>query len=225
MIWPRIIVTLAVLLFVTGVSAVDFPSWWTSQGVLTLDGSNVPVPPDDFAALNQGQLKNITLGAFKECEVRLPGGPGPGLLQLIDGFTQIVGGQRVPKTGTLTDDFAVATVGQLKAVAQPFYTRFQSCGLAPVFPWPVSGTSDDFALANLGQVKRLFSFDLRDDDVDGMIDAWEDFNGFDKNNPADAGGDLDGDGLTNAEEQNHGTNPNAKDNPAVELSVVGFVRP
>jgi hypothetical protein len=159
-IWPRILIALVVFLFVTIGSAVNFPSWWTSQGILNLDNANVPVPPDDFAALNQGQLKNFALGAFKECEAKLPGGAGLELTQLFDSFTEIVGGQRVPKTSTQTEDFAVATVGQLKAMAQPFYDRFSQVGLGGLFPWPAFGTARNFAVANLGQAKAIFSFDL-----------------------------------------------------------------
>jgi hypothetical protein len=44
-----------------------------------------------------------------------------------------------------------------------------------------------------------------DDDNDGMPDAFERANGLDPLNPADANGDLDADGLTNAEEFGLGT--------------------
>jgi len=52
---------------------------------------------------------------------------------------------------------------------------------------------------------------LADADNDGLPDAWEDDNGLDKNNPADALQDKDADGLSNLQEFQLGTNPNNKD--------------
>ena len=58
-----------------------------------------------------------------------------------------------------------------------------------------------------------------DFDHDGMSNLFEVMNGF---NPCvfDALADPDGDGLNNTNEQAAGTDPKAKDNPAVKLSVV-----
>lgn len=50
-----------------------------------------------------------------------------------------------------------------------------------------------------------------DDDNDGMSDTWELANGFDKNTATDASADTDGDGLSNLEEFQHGTNPTKQD--------------
>ncbi|MFM8358482.1 MAG: Ig-like domain-containing protein, partial [Verrucomicrobiota bacterium] len=48
-------------------------------------------------------------------------------------------------------------------------------------------------------------------DADGMPDAWERANGLDPANPADALGDLDGDGMLNLREYEAGTNPRVAD--------------
>ena len=46
-----------------------------------------------------------------------------------------------------------------------------------------------------------------DTDHDGMPDAWEDANGFNRNNPNDAALDADSDGMTNLQEYIAGTDP------------------
>jgi hypothetical protein len=50
-----------------------------------------------------------------------------------------------------------------------------------------------------------------DDDNDGMPDAWEEAASLDPKDPADAGGDADGDGLSNAAEHARGTKPQVPD--------------
>ena len=50
-----------------------------------------------------------------------------------------------------------------------------------------------------------------DNDGDGMPNGWENLYGLDQDDPADAAGDLDSDGLTNLEEYEHGTIPTDSD--------------
>ena len=123
------------------------PGWWGERGVINLQKA-----ADDFAVLNQGQLKSLAAKAWLQMELALPGGAGDGLNQLISGW-------RVRKPQT--DDYATVNIGQLKAVVRPFYERLSSAGLASLPAWMTqSGASsaDDYAAANLGQAKALFSF-------------------------------------------------------------------
>ena len=47
------------------------PAWWSDRGV-TIPGAT----PSDYAAVNQGQLKNIARAARDELNTHLPGGAG-----------------------------------------------------------------------------------------------------------------------------------------------------
>ena len=53
------------------------------------------------------------------------------------------------------DQYSPVTIGQLKALAQPFYNA-----LGLTVPWDNEGSTDNFELANVGQLKHIFSFDL-----------------------------------------------------------------
>ena len=61
------------------------------------------------------------------------------------------------------------------------------------------------AAPNPGRANR--SAEMADTDADGMPDEWETAFGLDPNNSNDAGGDADGDGLTNLSEYLAGTDP------------------
>ncbi len=122
------------------------PGWWSAQGVIAPNK-----PADDYAALNQGQLKLLASKAWLQMELSLPGGAGPELTQLVSGW-------RLSRPQT--DDFAVVNVGQLKNVAKPFYERLSGAGLASLPAWMTQPGGDDFAAVNLGQAKLLFGFTL-----------------------------------------------------------------
>ncbi len=63
---------------------------------------------------------------------------------------------------------------------------------------------------------------VADTDGDGLPDSWETAFGLDPANPADAGGDRDGDGVTNRAEYDAGTNPDDSANfLRVEASRLG----
>ena len=77
------------------------PAWWSTRNVLIVDDA------DDYAVLNQGQLKNFMRGAIEEMNVSLPGGAGTELNGLLAAWRANTSG---------ADDFAIANQGQLKAI-------------------------------------------------------------------------------------------------------------
>ncbi len=121
-----------------------YPQWWIDRGVV--DGN---APKNDYAMVNQGQLKNIAVQAVAEMDARLPGGAGTTLHTLVSSWST---------PGSSTADYAAATLGQVKNLAKPFYDRLIAAGLATGYPWTGNGSAKDFACANVGQVKLLFDF-------------------------------------------------------------------
>lgn len=128
------------------------PSWWTTRGVLAPGRA-----ADDYAVINQGQLKNIVRMAVAEMNLKLTGGAGSALNQMVSSWGGI---------NNSADDFATVNLGQAKTVAAPIYERLLSAGVITILPTWVNATpqasDDNDALANIGQVKSLFSFTLPD---------------------------------------------------------------
>ena len=190
----RWLVLLMLVLSALALSASE-PAWWGDRGVIDRNR-----PSQDFAAANQGQAKHFAFQAYLEMEESLPGGAGLAISSLVNGFT----GQ---------GNYAPVNLGQLKALAQPFYDRLIAVGAATNYPWAGSmQQSADFALANIGQMKNLFNFDPGwDTDEDGMPDAWERFFGLNPEDSADAEEDPDDDGLGNFDEFHNQTHPGELD--------------
>ncbi|MDP1588901.1 MAG: hypothetical protein Q8M07_14220, partial [Prosthecobacter sp.] len=142
------------------------PEWWTTRGVLTPGKA-----ADDHAVANVGQLKHLAQKAAQELDSSLPGGAGTAIHALLAAW------QSPPAPGITREDYAAVTLGQLKAVARPFYERLAAAGVLPagVYPWSTTGqAADDFAAANLGQLKAVFAFHpAQDSDGDGYSDAHE----------------------------------------------------
>jgi len=97
-------------------------------------------PADDYAAANLGQLKHIASRAAAEMNARLPSGAGTEINALVAQW------QAAPAPGVVRDDFAALNLGQLKAVAKPFYDRLFSAGYPVGYPW-AGQSPDDYALA------------------------------------------------------------------------------
>jgi hypothetical protein len=206
-----------VLLWLSGLrvaaqTAPVYPAWWANQGVLSGTVAR------DYAVVNQGEVKNIAVGAINELNEHFAqfGGAGNALNELAVSLTA---------TSAQTSDYAAVNLGQLKALAHPFYDRLLSLGyaLGPLtsgtYPWATSGLApSDYAAGNIGQLKYLFSFDLSYSSTgDGIPDWWVEkyFSG----ESISATADPTGDGLTNYQNFEDGTDPTSQDNPAVGLEV------
>src|SRR5687767_2821760 len=143
----RLTLALTVTALVPILLYAGIPSWWLERGVLLENAT-----ADDYAPVNQGQLKNIAKAAVAEMDTRLSGGAGDELHHLIESWSS---------PNPATNDFAPVNLGQLKTVAKPFYDRLIAAGLMDFYPWVGSLNSpDDFAVANIGQTKNLFSFEI-----------------------------------------------------------------
>lgn len=125
------------------------PSWWTSQGILR-DSAAM-----DYAAANQGQLKNLARAARDEMLEKHLIENGHPIDQMVNLWSS--GG-----AGAL--DYGAVNLGQLKKVAAPFYDQLIFLGLRPYYPrypWPDwSSSTNDYAVANLGQLKNMFAFEI-----------------------------------------------------------------
>src|SRR4051812_38431696 len=86
-----VIVTIPLLLYAG-------PPWWSHRNVLV---QNAVL--DDFAAANQGQLKNIARAAAAEMDERIPNGAGDEIRALVSSWSTPT---------SQTNDFAPLTLGQ-----------------------------------------------------------------------------------------------------------------
>jgi len=125
-------------------------------------------------------------------------------------------------------------VGQLKAIAEPFYNRLNTAvpqwlqlemqannTLSPgtFLPWPIpTGEVNNHAMATIGQLKAVFALHFdQDSDADFVADVQNWFVTGSATASAlppelltyllTSGGDYDGDGIDNATEIADGTNP------------------
>ncbi len=74
------------------------------------------------------------------------------------------------------------------------------------------------ALGNTASKSSSVTVTVTDTDGDGLPDFYENLYGLDPNDPSDASGDLDGDGFTNLEEYEAGTDPTRDELPP-ELTI------
>jgi hypothetical protein len=187
-----LVLTLGGSMLLTATLLAPPPQWWATRGAINNN------PADDYAAANLGQLKHFASKAAQELAL-LPDPTGDGM----DAVNAMVASWAAPaSSGIARDDYAALNLGQLKAVAKPFYDRLIAVGYAAAYPWTSSTADDDnYAVANLGQLKHVFSFDLsRNSDGDTIPDWWESNHQF---NPTQANNfnlDSDGDGVSDFNE-------------------------
>ena len=175
-------------LFLTVVAAYAPPTWW-SQGSTNIFVAGAAA--NNYGPVNLGQLKHVATQAKKHLDVALPasGGAGPEVNAMVAAFTNDPGTPTAPGT-----NFSPVNLGQLKAVAKPFYDRLIAIGYdtkanltahrspSDPNPWPNNypwdndnrvNVSENYVPANLGQLKFVFSFEVLDSDGDGIPDFWE----------------------------------------------------
>lgn len=209
---PRLALTIAGCFVLPLMLLATAPAWWSQRGVITTNAS-----ADDYALVNQGQLKNIAVAGVAEFDAHLPGGAGDTLHSLVTGWSQ---------PNAQRKDFAPVNLGQVKNVAKGFYDRLISVRYVDDYPWATSANApDDFAIANIGQVKELFSIDLlatdlaHDSDQNGLPDWWEKYYfghiGLDPNAPAPRG-----DGLTILQAFRQGLDPVHNENGNFQIVIV-----
>lgn len=119
----------------------DLSHWWRSYGVIDTGAAL----PNDYGAVNQGQLKWIAQKAFDAMNALLTDGADSGVSNMVDRFSA-------------TNNYRAVTIGQAKTTAQPFYDRL---GLTN-YPWLGAPATNDYGAANIGQIKNLFSFPIHE---------------------------------------------------------------
>src|ERR1700733_2414235 len=89
------------------------PSWWSSRGAV-----NSSLGTNDYAAVNEGQLKQFTARAVDEMNVQLTnyGGAGSTLTNLVYGWHQDYLTNGYSGTTPKPSDFQAVNVGQLKYI-------------------------------------------------------------------------------------------------------------
>jgi len=157
------------------------PAWWTAPTTGIKSGA----PANNSGPVNGAQLKNVAKKAALYLNNELPSpGAGAAVNAMVNAFAKSPG------------DLSPVNLGQLKAVAKPFYDRLLSTGVdtklnlqshgaagwAYDYPWLESTPKEDnYGPANIGQLKWVFSFEVTgfgvaaflDADADGLPDWWE----------------------------------------------------
>ena len=220
---PALLLALVIAAFATP------PLWWsTGDPPVIAPGA----PENNQGPANIGQAKHMAKSALDALEAALPGLASHIEADLV-GNGKPIPSWDAPATQTERDkNHAPLLIGQLKAIADPFYNHFHA--IVPnwleaertangtnhpnsIFPWSAETTDDNNkGIANIGQLKAVFSLRFEtiatfDYDGDGMPDLWESDQGLDPNDPDDANADADGDGLTNAQELAAKRDPNSAD--------------
>ena len=165
-------------------SAAD-PTWWAARGVTT------PAAPSNLSPATTGQAKHLVAMALAELRTRLE----PAFYQTLRSDIAAITDLTTPTTQAgFEQQRKVLLIGQLKALADPFYRRLNTtapvwlagqrgdnqtqdaANPSQIFPW-TSATGDDSnkGVATLGQLKAVFAlkFETLGFDADGLTEAQE----------------------------------------------------
>lgn len=207
------------------------PQWWEDRHLISsVENESLPATiEENYSAATIGHLMNMAECAAAELDEKAPGGAGEAIHTLVSSFPSY-------NPNEPDANYVAATVGQLKALAQPFYDRLHDLPSGSVI-WPEEMTFEDGggkypwgnvpenpddsfyeehkAVANIGQLKYLFSWSLVenvfvDSDNDGIEDSWE-MEHFGNLMTAGSETDFDGDGILDYDEYYLGTDPKFDD--------------
>jgi len=206
------------------------PAWWSDGDPPVIDPQ---ASPNNHGVANIGQAKHMAKQALEALRAVDAAAADEVESGLIGGGKPLASWHAPVSQAEKEAQHAPLLIGQLKAIAAPFYTVLHQ--RSPVwlegeltanqtkdaqdaqnhFPW-TSATTDDQnqSPATIGQLKAVFSLRFEayspqtvDDDGDGLPDDWETAHFDDPSIQTDIG-DPDDDGMDNAYEFAHGTDPN-----------------
>lgn len=210
------------------------PAWWSDPQTAIL---NDDAEENNYAPANIGQLKHVAKQAKTHLDLNVSGGAGSAIDTLIASFEPRAGQGYTQQQidDFIADNYAPINIGQLKAVAKPFYDRLLAIGYDTKanliargyptgwlhdYPWdPATPLEENYVPANLGQLKAVFSFDVSSL-APPLPEGWTDWiaQHFPNDPNVDPDADPDGDGLTNLEEFHAGTDPNQADSDGDGIS-------
>jgi len=197
-------------------SAAPPPSWWLDPGAPVVVPNSNTDSQNNHGMANIGQAKWVAKNALAALNLVLPT-----VASQVESDLSTIVDFSVPSTPD--DEWrakqrAPLMVGQLKAMAAPFYTRLHAvapdwlvvqlklngtyAGTGNHYPWPATSTSEaNHAVATIGQLKAVFGLKLDLEPSDTL--------------------DSDSDGTTDVDEEAEGTMPSVEDNNKdVKLNVI-----
>lgn len=202
------------------------PAWWNNGTPPVIDPN---ATANNHGVANIGQAKWVAKNALETIR-SLDAAMAQRIEANLVGNGKPIASWNAPATQAERDQQkSVLLVGQLKAIAAPFYAEIH--GATPAwltteltangtntgsgyFPWTETAVDDaNRAAATIGQLKAVFGLHFTEsNDGDTTPDFVQSYQ-----SPSEQ--DSDGDGVSDAEEIAQGTNPNQKDAAAVGLMV------